>query len=359
MVTVYVVFTSASQVISGSINVFVVNLYRFTITSAVGLVWAGLSGSVIKVARADWLHFAICISFSYAKTSFYFLATALLPIGTVEGVYTGIFIVFTTLTDFFMKEISKLSLCVAPIAIIGITMLAQPWDQKTQPKIQQIPCISWGSANVSTFDKIVSNGIGNWTNAHLDRADSADISSTVVGYIYVILSTTSATISSISNRKIMQNNTSCSVFFWAGLVQLIVSAICVSSLKITAGEVIYMLPLGLSCIGFIVLYLIATNFHLFLANGVYKHLPVSKMAFAKPVCVVLLYIVQRTLLQKFFASHGNMMEIAGIVLIIISKLLSVVITCLQETNHSSAVNFLQLIFGRRGYFMVFGEVQSK
>ena len=330
LILTYAVVIGAAQVIGGKTNMFVLNVYRFVIQASLGISWVIFGKHAIKVDRKDWYKVALSTIFNYVKGTLFYLAAAVLPVGNMDGTYTGLYMICTTCIDLVLKEISKISILVSLLAIVGVTMLTQPWQEANNSTEHHLaPCDYMDGVNWTTDAHSTSNASVNGT---LETTSTWFGNPIVIGYFFVVASAISAAIASNATRAVLRIYTVPCGFFWTGTMQCVVSIIIVIIMKLVQGDNLSMLPNGGACIEFTALFLLGITITSTVANFVYKYLPISKVAVAKPFSVVTLYVLQKTLLHQFFPGFGNVVEIFGIILIFLAGIISPFVTILYEST---------------------------
>ena len=326
----YVTATVAAQMFGGKISIFALNVYRFSIHSAIALVWVVMMRYSIKVSKGDVYKFVISIALNFIKSTLFYTAATYLPVGNLDGIYAGLLLFFSTIMDFANQKISKPSILVSLLAIIGVTMISQPWNMWDTSHFNLIwtPCDYLDNYNISMFLNVSVFNTTRSGDAHFNHSSIAPV---IFGYIPVLIAAVCSVISCNIFKSILQSYSVSCVFFWVGIAQCILSLVTAVILKLT-NDVTLMLPSGYMCLGYSVLFLVSTTITSMSVNSVYKVINISKYAVSKAFALITLYFVQRTYLKNFNPGEGNLLEIFGVILTLLASILCPLVSIIFENK---------------------------
>ena len=271
----------------------------------------------IRVAKADIFKFILASSFNYTYLVLFYSSAPLLPVGNIGGTAMGTAIFFTTCFDIIRKHVSKLSIFIAAVAVVGLLLLTQPWH--LPPSYQIDPCEFIDSNYSVTMNNVTNSGFRNISSVR-KYSDHA-INPTVLGYTLLVCAALCSSISDNTIRWLYSSYSIFNVFLWMALIQALYTVIILVVLAIVQAPDLSF-PRGHACLGFTVAFIISMSFTHIMFNVNYLFFPVSKAQVLCSARLVGLYVVQRTLLKAFHPGNANIMEVCGVVCIIASTVAS-------------------------------------
>ena len=325
----YIASLSTAQVAGNKISIFIVNMFRFIFEILFSIICISFGGHSLKVAKKDMLKVFIASTFNLVYVSLLYLSTTQLPVGTLDGLYGGIYITITTFVDAVQMKISKWSVIAAMIAGTGLILLTQPWHQFKGNVIA--PCDVLDNNliyfNISSMFSNASNNAPYINTNPLYQWFTPE----ALGYTYIIIGTLITCVGDIIIRSLLQTYSIYNFLFWGGIIQSLITGIILLIMAyIQSGS--FSFPTGTACLSFSIVLIITMTFtHMFL-NITFIFLPVSKAAMVTPLATIALYVLQRTALKTFHPGHANIMETVGILAIVVAGILAPVVSIFFESE---------------------------
>ena len=314
-------------------NIFQLNSLRFTVQCLVNTSVICFMQHPLKVAMKHIHFFLIVGIFNLIYASGFYFSSSFMPVGNLDGLLAAFYILTSVVFDFYRKSVSKLSVVVSCVAVVGILLLIQPWNfQKEHQRRPLSPCHYMGISkapieNGSYIYEVVGNSSVIFTAAETTKH------SLWLGYIIIVITSITLTIESNVIRLLVDEYPPPVVLFWVILFQGLVSVIFNLSLTSFSGADLYTFPSEKYCLLFTCLFIIFSGFSNSMVYYAFKYLPVSSVALSMVIMTICMYISQRTFLSDFHPGHANITELFGMGIIIFgTTLLPAIYTLVKKKN---------------------------
>ena len=313
-------------------NIFQLNSLKFTIQCLGNLPVLCIMQHSLQVAKKHAHLFVLVGTFNVIFSSAFYFSSSFMPVGNLDGLLTAFCILTSVIFDFYKGSVSKQSLVVSCVAIVGILLLIQPWNiQNEQHQKSLSPCHYMGISKVpytnnSDIDEVVGNG------SVVYKTTEKQTYSLWLGYIFIVIAAISITIDGNIVKSLVEQYPSPVVLFWVilfeGFVSFIINLIWIS----LNGDASYTFPSGNYCVLFTLFFIIFSCISNTLGYYAYKQLHVSTIALTMVIITIFLYVSQRTFLSDFHSGHGNTMELFGVGVIIFGTTLLPALWSLIKKN---------------------------
>ena len=323
----YVMSVSTSQAVGEKTSIFLANSIRFTLEILLSILCICIGKSSVTVGKSDIYKFLLVALFNYGHLTLFYISATLLPVGNMDGCDAGLYIAFTTCLDVVRKQVSKVSIILAGVAIIGLILLTQPWHFAHSLSIS--PC-EYIDNNYSMITVINHSSPENITITV--KSTENGFNPLILGYILIVFSSVCTCIADNMTRLLYANYSIFCVFLWTGVIQAVITGIILAAMAIVVPSGLS-LPSGPACLKFSIAFIFSMTMAHILFNVAFLYLPVSKAAILSSLSTIGLYVIQRTLLKMFNPGNANTMEVFGIACILSASVASPLISHYFETPH--------------------------
>ena len=350
----------SSQIAGGKVNILEQNSIRYCMTFLMSSVLVIIHRTSVFV-QAKYIHKIIFIGvFDLFLTNILFFAESFMPIGSNDAMFVGLHYISSTIIDLCEKKIKFWSALASLVILVGLISMAQPWNKTAESvDICQVPCDYWENRmydaityNISEepetlHHRFLKEFCKNQSNNNCTIKEDINfiyidgvkheisIHPFILGYIVVIIAAITATIRAYITKDLRRYIESQTLLFWLGCFESILAILLTIIWSTATGVPIYSFPSGKICLIFFVCYPFFAGV-LYIA-WVYSagYLNISKLALARVVSLLVLYVCQRTFLKHFHPGKANLFEMFGVAIILCGLLVTfceVILPCLKNEN---------------------------
>ena len=314
----YIMATISVQVSGIQSNIFQVTSLKF-ILQCLGITPAVFHGNFsLRLHKSDIYLVVVAGSMNVIFGSTFFLAASFMPVGNLDGLGVAFYILFSASYDFYKKSITKRSVVISCLVIVGILLVVQPWSsQVEQNTIHLSPCQVLDSGLSKINGSLPFQTSGN-NSIDVDSLENHGGHSLWLGYIFIIIAFIAMTIEGNTDRLLLNEYPLPVVMFWLTLCEGWLSFVMNLIWTGVNHQDIYTIPSGRYCVIFLCSFVIFSSTSRTLSVLVYKYWHISSVALSNVVLTVSLYVSQRTFLSDFHPGHANVTELIGIAIITFS-----------------------------------------
>ena len=313
-------------------NIFQLNSLRFTFQCLGNLPVLCFMQHSLKVEKKHNHLFLLAGTFNVIFCSAFYFASSFMPVGNLDGLLAAFYILISVSFDLYRGSVTKQSLVVSCIAIVGILFIIQPWNLQNEQHNKPLPPCHYISVskvpygNNSAIDEVMGN------SSVVYITTEKQTYSLWLGYIFIVIAAVAVTIDGNIVKSLVEQYPSQVVLFWVilfeGFVSFIINLLWIS----LNGKVSFTFPSENYCLLFTLFFIVLSGISNTLAYYVYKQLHVSTIALSMVIMTLCLYISQRTLLSDFQPGHANTMELLGVGVIIFGTTLLPTLWSLIKKN---------------------------
>ena len=334
-----IIVTISTQLAGGKTNIFQQNSLRYGATFLLANVMLLFSRNTLWFDKKHIPTMVATALLNFASSSSVFFATSFMPLGNIEAMYIGLYIIMSTIVDLIHQDIKLQSALASSITIVGLICLAQPWSQLLERlEVEKLPCEYWQDGKYGNL----TNRSASYEETKISNSTSEDtqrpyfividgqkhyikVDPRLVGYIIICYAAFLSTFRGIFAKKLRKEFEMDTLAFWLAIIEII-SAVAVTVIWALANGV---MPFTFSseplCLGILLLFPFggAVTYFLWIYSiGMFN---VSKMALSNCTILISVYILQRTVLKKFHPGAENVSEVFGVVLVLCSLLVILLI----------------------------------
>ena len=314
----YILSTISAQVSGIQSNIFQVISLRF-ILQCLGITPAVFHGNYSwKLHQKDIHLLAVSALTNVIYSSTFYLAASFMPIGNLDGLGVAFYILFSTSYDYYRKSITKRSVVISFLVIVGILLVVQPWhSQVEQNTIPLSPCQVLDSGLNKINGSLQFQTSGN-NSTDVDNLENHGGHNLWYGYVLIIIAFIAMTIEGNTDRLLLNEYPLPVVMLWLALCEGWLSFVMNLIWTGIKHESVYTIPSGRYCVIFLFCFVAFSGAARTLSILVYKYWHISSVALSNVILTVTLYASQRTFLSEFHPGHANVTELIGIAIITFS-----------------------------------------
>ena len=336
---------TSSQIGAGSTNVFMLNIFRFFLQSLMTLAISIVTKTSLMIQRRYFILFFIWVFTNFTNGTCLIFTASFFPVGDMEALYVVLLIFITTVIDMLRKDIKLHNAITSIVAIVGVMMVTQLWNTSGESGVvDTVPCVYWqrkiSEQSYNSTHEIMNTSLLTDTMKQNNQTISAPMSNfsqyviingvqhgipfdpLILGYILLTVAAFMGSALGYTVKFSKDKIEMYALLFWSGLAEGLLSFTMNIFWSTLQDISLFSFPTEPICTVSVLLYILTFGTLNTLYINTIRVFNVSTIAVSYVCVTLLLYISQSTWLKAFHPGHANNLEVAGIVIIFCSFLIT-------------------------------------